>query len=109
MRQIVFDEINSRDVKKIKDYLSQHFEESMPGLYWINLSDDLLDETQFQHKSCQPFYFVIEVGNNYVKIELLIRSRKRLRCSCIKYANEAQRNFILHFADKLIEDLNIRT
>lgn len=109
MRQLLFDEINSRDIKKIKGHLSRHFEESMPGLYWVNVSEDLLDETQFQHKSCQPFYFAIEVGNNCMKIELLIRSRKRLRCSCIKYANEAQRNFILHFADKLIKDLDIRT
>jgi hypothetical protein len=32
-----------------------------------------------------------------------------MRCSCIGYASRGQRDFILAFADRLVEDLALRT
>jgi len=110
MRQLLFDEIRQADIKKIKHYLKKHAESTpLGGVYWVNLPEGLWDETQKAHTECQPFYFAIEVGGNYVRIELLIRSRQRIHCKCIKYANSAQRNFILEFADNLLTTLKIRT
>ncbi|MCD6320215.1 MAG: hypothetical protein J7M03_05985 [Candidatus Desulfofervidaceae bacterium] len=110
MRQLLFDEIGQTDIKKIKHYLNKHAELSpLGGIYWVNLPEGLWDETQKAHTTCQPFYFAIEVGGNYVRIELLIRSRQKLHCECIKYANSDQRNFILEFADNLLSTLKIRT
>jgi hypothetical protein len=32
-----------------------------------------------------------------------------MRCACIGYATRAQRDFILAFADRLVEDLALQT
>ncbi len=110
MRQLLYDEISESDIKKIKRYLTKNAIASPLGdIFWINLPEELYDETQKSHKDCQPFYFAIEIGSKYLRIELLIRSRQRLHCQCIKYANKSQRDFIFDFADKLMERLKVRT
>ena len=40
--------------------------------------------------------------------ELLIRSRQVIRCLCIAYATQQQRDYIMHFADRMIDDLKLR-
>ena len=39
---------------------------------------------------------------------LLIRSKQVLRCSCIEYATPDQREHIIRFADRMLEDLGIK-
>jgi len=39
---------------------------------------------------------------------LLIRSKQVLRCSCIEYATPDQREHIIRFADRMMEDLGIK-
>ena len=110
MRQLLFDEISQKDIRKITSYLKKQTEITpLHNVFWVHLPEELWDETQKDHMNCQPYYFAIEVGGNYLRIELLIRSRQRIHCKCIKYANEMQRAFILEFADKLLKTLNIRT
>jgi hypothetical protein len=43
-----------------------------------------------------------------VSFELLIRTRARLRCGCIQYANKNQRDYILEYADGLFEKLKLK-
>ncbi|MBF0475794.1 MAG: hypothetical protein HQK59_08165 [Deltaproteobacteria bacterium] len=110
MRQLLFDELSDQDMAKIREYLIDAGEPSeVGGLYWITLHDDLLNENQFHHHQCKPFSFAVEVGNNWVKFELLIRSRSTMSCSCTGYAGEVQTAFILRFANNLIEKLNLKT
>ena len=40
---------------------------------------------------------------------LLIRTRQRLRCNCIHYAGNDQREYILTYADKLFEKVKLIT
>jgi len=49
------------------------------------------------------------VGDLFVRFEFLIRSEKTMRCPCIAYATRQQRDFILAFADRLVERLSLRT
>jgi hypothetical protein len=43
-----------------------------------------------------------------VSFELLVRSSQILRCNCIAYATREQRDFILAFADSMLEKLDIQ-
>ncbi len=43
-----------------------------------------------------------------VDFELLIRSRQILRCNCISYADKKQRDYILDFADRMLDELGIK-
>jgi hypothetical protein len=108
MKQYRIDELRPNDYEKIKGYLEEHFGPSqMEGVYWVPVDPDLLDEVQCVHIDCQPFYFGVVLEPTVIAFELLIRTRNRIRCDCIHYANEAQRERIIQFADSIFERLKI--
>jgi hypothetical protein len=115
MRQYMLDEISRGDIPCIREYLNEHAQAAgLEGIWWVDLPEDLLSPEQFEHQDCRPFRFAVEVaemvvGDSFVRFEFLIRSRETMRCSCIGYATRVQRDFILAFADRLVEDLALRT
>jgi hypothetical protein len=110
MRQYLLDEISRSDYDRLKDYLAAHAQTSgLQDVWWVDVPADLLSPEQFQHKDCQPFRFAIELGDDFLRIEFLIRSRNTMRCSCIDYATRQQRDFILAFADRLVSELVLKT
>jgi hypothetical protein len=110
MRQYQLDEISRADIPRVRDYLQDHAQaSSLEGIWWVKLPEDLLNPEQFAHADCRPFRFAVELGDDFVRFEFLIRSRETMRCTCIGYATRGQRDFILAFADRLVEDLALRT
>ncbi len=110
MRQYLLDEITRQDIPRVREYLNQHAQAAgLEDIWWVDLQEDLLSPDQFSHRDCQPFRFAVELGHNFVRFEFLIRSLQTMRCSCIGYATRQQRDFILAFADRLVEDLALRT
>jgi hypothetical protein len=111
MRTYVLDEISRKDMVRVREWVAERADLSgVEDLYWINFQPDMLSATQHDHKDCQPHCFAIELGQNYVKFELLIRSRNNYRCrTCPDFASPQQRRFILEFADRLVHDLDLLT
>ncbi len=110
MRQYLVDEIAKPDIPRVRQYLHDHATPAgLEGIWWVELGEELLSDTQQSHAACRPFVFGIELGQDFVKFEFLIRSRQTMRCPCIGYATPPQRDFILTFADRLIRDLKLRT
>jgi hypothetical protein len=110
MRQYLLDEISRNDIPRVREYLNQHAKAAgLEDIWWVDLPEDLLSPEQFSHRDCQPFRFAVELGQNFVRFEFLIRSLQTMRCSCIGYGTRQQRDFILAFVDRLVEDLALRT
>ena len=110
MKQYYIDELRPGDYEKIKAYLGERFGPShVEGVYWVPLDPDLLDEVQAAHVDCQPFRFAVILNENTISFEFLIRTRNRVRCDCIHYANQAQRHSIIEFADSIFDTLKILT
>lgn len=115
MRQYTLDEIARNDIPRVREYLNDHaIAASIQDVWWVDLPEDLLSPEQFEHRSCRPFRFAVElgdpvVGDTFVRFEFLIRSEQTMRCACIGYATRQQRDFILGYADRLVEDLALRT
>jgi hypothetical protein len=110
MRQYQLDEISKSDIPRVREYLHQHATASrLEDIWWVDLPEDLLSPEQFDHQDCRPFRFAVEVGDTFVRFEFLIRSQQTMRCTCLGYATRPQRDFILAFADRLVEDLALRT
>jgi len=108
MRQYVIDELRPKDYEAVKTYLEEKFTSSdVGGIYWIPLDQDVLTEVQAEHINCQPFYFAIDLEPNLVAFELLVRTKSKMRCSCVSYATEKQRNWLIEFADSLFQKLEI--
>ncbi len=108
MRQYVVDELRKNELERVEQYLKNHCEAAgVNRLYWLKIPDELLSDIQAEHKDCAPFCIGIEITDDSVVFEMLVRSRQKLRCSCISYASEQQRGFILNFADRLVKETEI--
>ncbi|WP_456325584.1 hypothetical protein [Desulfonauticus submarinus] len=109
MRSYFIDELNSEEMEKITNTLKkQNLKQPVEGLYWLYLPENLYTPQQKEHlKTCGPYYFAIETGKNWLKLELLIRAEQKIRCACISYATQEQRDFLISFAENLLQELNI--
>lgn len=110
MRSYMIDEINSSDIEKINAFLKENaISSSLDQLFWVKIPQDLLSEIQFQHNDCQPHAFAVELGDDWVKLEFLIRSMKNMQCTCPDYCTEQQQKFIINFALGMLEQLDVST
>jgi len=71
------------------------------------LPHDLLDDKQKAHTECHPHYLALELLPDRLVCELLVRTQERIRCDCIQYATEMQRNCLIQFIDAALEQLAI--
>ena len=110
MRYYLIDEISLSDMEKIDAFLKQNtISSKLEKLFWIQMPKELLSDIQNQHHECQPHVFAIELGTDRIQVEFFVRNLKNLKCTCQSYCTLQQRDFILNFSQKMIEDLGIRT
>ena len=108
MKQYVVDELRPEDHEKIETYLEENFGPAQLGeVYWIPLEETALSDTQSEHSECQPFYFTIVLESTKLAGEFLVRTREKIRCECVQYASESQRNLIIGFIDSIFEKLGV--
>ena len=109
MKQYVIDELRSEDHGEIKVYMEENYSASdVDGIYWIPLEQDILTKIQKEHTDCQPFYFAVNLEPSLIAFEMLIRTQKRMRCSCMGYATKKQRNWLIGLADSIFDQLGIK-
>ena len=110
MRAYLIDEIPPSDIRRIDDFLKKNtIQSGMGEIFWVQIPDDILTAIQLQHRECSPHVFSVELGPDWVKMEFFVRSLKNMRCTCPGYCTSQQINFIINFANGMIEDLGIRT
>ncbi|BBD07631.1 hypothetical protein [Desulfovibrio ferrophilus] len=109
MRAYIVDELNTDDIERFQTHVASKTEAaSMGGIYWLNLPEDLLSTEQAEHApECGPHAFGIEIGEESITLELLVRARGRMRCSCVTYADAAQRAWGMDTLDGMFEELDI--
>jgi hypothetical protein len=108
MRQFLVDEIPHRQIEAIEDYLKKKtIPSGLEKLFWLEIPEELLSPIQYEHKDCGPHYLAIELGQDFLKFEFLVRSCRRLRCDCVQYVTQAQENFLLNFACNLINTVDL--
>jgi len=108
MKQYLVDELRLEDYEKIKTYLDENIKKSpVEGLYWIPLASEQLAESQAGHTECGPHYFALELQEDRIACEFLVRAEQVIRCSCIDYATRAQRNWLMDCVDAILEKLGL--
>ena len=108
MKQYVIDELTSTDHNSLGDYLKQYAQPAgVTDLYWLPIKSGLLTKEQQSHDECKPFAFALELLPDKLACELLVRTRSRVRCSCIAYANREQREWLIETVDAILEKLGI--
>ena len=109
MKQYVIDQLRLEDHRRLKEYLDRHFNGSaIDGIYWVPLDRSLFNGTQRRHTLCQPFYFTLELEQNRLACEFLVRTQQRVRCGCMGYADGTQRAWLMDLVDDILDKLDIR-
>ena len=109
MKQYVIDELRPADYEKLKEFFHDHFDNSsVNSIYWLPVEPGLLTSEQSEHTDCHPLCFAIDLESSQITFELLLRSRNRMRCSCMGYATDTQRNWLIRYADAILEQLEIK-
>ena len=110
MQQYLIDELRLEDYTKIKNFLDKTYGSSgIENIYRILIPPDILSGIQVSHTECQPYHFFVNLKQNAIAFELLVRSKNKIRCLCIRYATEKQRNWLIHLADSMFAELDIIT
>ena len=103
------DQLSREEKANIESYLNRTLQPSpVEGVHWLEVPQDLLSTEQRGHEECGPFFFAVELEAEAVSFELLVRSQSNLHCSCIAYASTAQRDFVLQFIDKMLQEEKIQ-
>jgi len=109
MRQYMIDQLSREERANIESYLKRTLQPGpVEGVFWLEVPQDLLSKDQRFHDECAPFFIGVELTKEAVCFELLVRGQTNLHCSCIAYASAAQRDFVLQFVDKMLEEEQIR-
>ncbi len=109
MKQYVIDQLRYEDYEKIQTFLEEsHGKSELDGLFWIALPADLATDIQLAHRDCQPFHFAVELSHDRLTCELLVRTRRRMRCDCMGYASPAQFLWLCRWVDTMLETLQVQ-
>lgn len=109
MKQYVIDELRPEDYKALKKYLDEQFgPPAMDRIYWIPVETELLAPIQLEHEGCRPHYLALDLDPDRIACELLVRTKNRMRCDCIRYATEKQRNWFIQWIDNIFNRLGIK-
>ena len=110
MKQYVVDELRPADHDKIRSHLEKKYGKTVfEGLYWVPLEKKHYSPVQSDHRQCQPFYFALNLEPNHLAGELLVRTQNRVRCDCIGYATQRQRDWLIALVDDMFVQLGIKT
>lgn len=110
MKSYLIDEISLDGMEKIRNYLGKNaVKSSLSQIFWVKIPDDLLSEEQYLHKTCYPHVFAVELGRTWVRFEFYVRSLHNMRCTCPGYCTETQQEFVIRYANTMIESLQIKT
>jgi len=110
MKQYVIDELRATDYESLRTYLQKHYgPDALGGVYWIPVENALLTDIQKAHRECQPHCVAVDLDENRLALELLVRTQSTMRCDCIRYASEAQRNWLIALIDDIFNQLGIMT
>lgn len=123
MRLYVINDVQENEIARVRKALTERgMAASMEGLFWVEVPHDLLTAEQKEHlNECGPFCMGLEIIDAYAQdsrvpgshgpmlaLELLVRARSTLRCSCIAYATSDQRIQAIEFLDSLLRELDIQ-
>ncbi len=105
MRYFAIDDLSREEQVVVENFLKRNASQAaIENMFWLPLPENILSDIQKEHAECGPFFLAIELQDDYVNFELLVRSQTNLHCNCIGFATVEQRQFVLEFIDRLIEE-----
>ena len=110
MRTYTIDQLEEADIAAINSrLLDMELQAGLEGVYWLPVPREMLTPIQVEHfASCGPYCLALEVDQNAVHMELLVRGMGRIRCDCLSFASQELRNHMIAYLEGMLTSLNIR-
>lgn len=110
MRYILIDEMDSKETDAVKNHLrSLGMESNIAGLFWLPVPQEYLEPVQAEHAAeCGPHVMALDVRENDMQLELLVRAQGKIRCECVRSASEKLSAYMLAYIENMAESLKIR-
>lgn len=109
MKQYVIDGLRPDDHDRLKDYLDRYTRAAgIVGIYWLPVDKSVLTPVQTDHRDCAPHVIALKLEPAALTCELLVRTKKHIRCDCMAYATKEQRSWLIDQIDAILEKLAIR-
>ncbi|MDD6088930.1 MAG: hypothetical protein PUB69_06435 [Desulfovibrionaceae bacterium] len=107
MRVFSYEELDSGVMRRLQElFEARGYASGLDNLYWIPMDCEKLNSVQKEHeKSCGPYVMAVELLDNAVRLELLVRGRGRMRCECVGYAPEETEREVIGQLTDLIDGL----
>ena len=109
MRCYCIDEFVPGELERLAERLnSMELSAGMEELYWLPVPQGLLTPVQKQHEpECGPYVLALEMLDEALRLELLVRARNRLRCDCVAYADQKLVVHMINYLHSLLDELRI--
>ena len=113
MRSYLIEDIHEENAGKIANALNDKgWRGPIEGIWYLPVPEEQLAEEQREHLGeCGPYMMALEkidrVEEHDFKLELLVRARNRIRCSCVAYATPAQREYMIGLLDDFFRDQDV--
>lgn len=108
MKQYVIDQFSIQEYQALKNRLEDLLGPAqLGGIYWLPLPQDILTETQASHGECSPHVLALDLEEGRLSCELLVRTQATMKCACMGYATQKQRDWVMATIDSLLEEVGI--
>jgi hypothetical protein len=109
MRSYCIDEFVPGELERLAERLdSMGLSSGMDDLYWLPVPTNLLTPLQKKHEGeCGPYVLALEILDEALRLELLVRARNRLRCDCVAYAEQRLVNHMIIYVHALLDEFKI--
>lgn len=97
MRCYLVDELQPEVIASLEAQLTKRgCQSGIERLYWLPLEKERLLPVQREHESsCGPHCLALEILDDAVRLEFLVRAKGRMRCECVCYLSpEAERHMM---------------
>ncbi len=104
MRAYIIDELSQEQTQNISKQLdAMQLQSGIAGIYWLTIPKSLHSSIQLEHVSaCGPYVMALEVEEDCIRLELLVRAKSILHCNCVNYAQPELEQYMMRYVDSLL-------
>ena len=109
MRCYLVDELQPEVIASLEAQLTKRgCQSGIERLYWLPLEKERLLPVQREHESsCGPHCLALEILDDAVRLEFLVRAKGRMRCECVCYLSPEAERHMMDWLDARIMEAEI--
>ena len=109
MRAYLVEDLPPELCRRLADFAQERgYASSLEGLFWLPVPESLWSPLQREHAARYgPYAVSLEIGEDSLRLELLVRARNRLHCDCVAPADSATRQALIDRLEELISECDL--